>query len=398
MINDGTKEKLIEEFDLSDSTEPNGQANGDDIELRSHRDRNVTTRKWIVKKFIPQDGHGLLAGQSQIGKTATLVDLAAGLSAKTRNGPATFAGLPIRIRGVMLIFALEGGDTIDQFVEAVSKEKYGGQVIPIWYTSEQVRLLDKNGLARIMQIIEKAKIVSRECWSLPLVAVCFDTMMKAAGYLNEGAEQDNVITNRAMQALEKIAKETGLLVIGTDHFGKDQTKGLRGASAKYDSADFVLYLYGDRQPDGTITNRSINLNKLRGGRPGASYPFDVREIDIGEDEDGDSVSGAIIDWNVAPRLAPKASGKKPNKIARIVADLVNDGYGEIRSPRTDMKPVKCIKLDDVRKGFYRTYVGRGDATDQKKLYEAKYQAARRAIQAAADANAIGLLDDWCWLT
>ena len=82
---------------------------------------------------------------------------------------------------------------------------------------------------------------------------------------------------------------------------------------------------------------------MRGGQAGGEYPFDLKIVELDPDEYGDPDTSVVTDWNAAPRLAPKTSGrKKTDKISRIVADLINDGDGELRSPRADMKPVKCV--------------------------------------------------------
>jgi hypothetical protein len=364
----------------------------DDIELRSHRDRNIPSRKWLVKRMVPAGTSGLLSGQWGTGKTTVLLDLAAALSSKG----GTFAGQPMKTRGVMLLFALEGGDIVQQQLEAVSQQKYDRKPIPFLYTSEKVNLLDKHGVERVLTIAKQAQKTAMDWWQLPLVAVAFDTMMKAAGYVSEGAEQDNVIGARVMQALQKIAEELALTVVGVDHYGKDISKGTRGAGAKEDSADFVIALLGERDTSGRVKNRRMAVRKVRGGKEGVEFAFDLTVIDIGVDEDGDPDTSVAVDWDAAPRLVPKAnSSKRPNKIHRIVVDMINDGHGEMRSPYSDMKPVKCIKIEDVRAEHYRQYSGDGD-TDPKKIAEAKKKKWQRDMKAAED-NSVKVRDGWCWL-
>src|SRR5262249_21520856 len=140
---------------------------------------------------------------------------------------------------------------------------------------------------------------------LPLALIIFDTVMMAAGYAGEGSEQDNVIGAKLLQAFAKIERVTGALVVGLDHYGKDISTGTRGGSAKEDRAALVISLRGDRDPRAKAPSRGMVLRKRRGGAAGAEYPFGIKVVNIGIDEDGDPDTGAVIDWDHVPPPAPK---------------------------------------------------------------------------------------------
>jgi RecA-family ATPase len=246
------------------------------VELRRHCDRNISPRKWFIKRLVPQNGTGLIAGQWGTGKTTAGLDLAAAFAMD-----GTFAGLPIKRQGLTLYFALEGSDIIEPTLEALSVEKYDGRIIRLYWTDEPVRLLDPKGIDRVIHIAEQASVSAENEHGLPLVMIMFDTVMMAAGYNGEGAEQDNVIGANLFKAFARIAKTTGTLVVGLDHFGKDASRGTRGAQSKEDAADLVIALLGDRDRSGKVTNRRMVLRKLRGGAAGAEYPFDIKVVDIG---------------------------------------------------------------------------------------------------------------------
>lgn len=364
----------------------------DIIELRSHRDRNISARKWNIKRLIPQNGIGLISGQWGSGKTTVALELAAAVA---MNG--TFARLPIKRQGITLFFALEGIDIVQSTLEALSIEKYDGKRIRMYYTGEPIKLLDQKGVDRAIQIAKAAMLKADKEERLPLVMIVFDTVMMAAGYGNEGAEQDNVVGAKLLQAFAKIKEATGALVIGLDHYGKDISTGTRGGSAKEDAADFVVALLGDRDPSGKVTNRRMVLRKIRGAAAGAEHPFDLKVVDIGVDEDGDPDFGAVVDWDaISPPTTKRTNGgKDATTIRNIVLGLINDGHGELRNPFPDMAPVKCVKLDAVRAEFSRQYVGKGE-DDPKKAHEAKRKAAYRAIE-NAKGKTITVRDDWCWL-
>lgn len=369
------------------------------LDLHTHRERNTSSPKWLVKRLIPETGIGLISGQWGTGKTANIVDLGAALCA----GNGTFAGLPIKRQGVMLLFALEGSGVIQSRLEAVSKEKYGGNLVRIYYSEEQIKLLrgakvDKVGVARVLEYARDVHRAATRDLRLPLVCIAFDTLIRAAGYNGEGSEQDSVIGAAIMEAFSLIAKPTGTVVLAADHYGKNVGTGTRGSSAKEDASDFILALLGDRDESGKMSNRRMVVRKLRSGAAGADYPYDLKVVDTGLDEDGEPDSSITVDWNAAPRLKLKpVSTRKQNEVRSILTDLIAEGHGEMRSPRADMQPVKCVTLKTFRREFYRRYVSSGDEDDPAKIQDARRKACNRTIKAAVKANVIGFLDDRLWL-
>jgi hypothetical protein len=140
-------------------------ANGREVKLRTHRDGSTAPPKMLVKKLLPQRGIGLLSGQWGMAKTGILLDLAAALPMEG----GTFAGLSIRRRGVALLFFLEGGDGIPARLETLSRDKYAGDDIPIYYTTEETNLLGDLGVERVLEIAHEAVARARQEWNLPLV-------------------------------------------------------------------------------------------------------------------------------------------------------------------------------------------------------------------------------------
>jgi hypothetical protein len=69
----------------------------------------------------------------------------------------------------------------------------------------------------------------RQDFGVDLVAIFLDTMGLSACYENEDKAAQ---VQRVVSGLFKLSDETGALVIGVDHYGKDQSAGLRGSSAK----------------------------------------------------------------------------------------------------------------------------------------------------------------------
>ena len=73
---------------------------------------------------------------------------------------------------------------------------------------------------------------------------------------------DNVIRFRR---LNRLSDATGALVIGVDHYGKDQGAGLQGSSAKRGHVETVLACLVDRDKDEKPENHRLFFEKIRDG-------------------------------------------------------------------------------------------------------------------------------------
>jgi hypothetical protein len=378
----------------TNSHDLSGRPQHPEVTLRTHRDRNTSSPKWLIKKLLPECGIGLLSGQWGTGKTAVVLDLAAAVAIEG----STFAGLPIKRRGVALLFCLEGEDMIQPRLEALSRDKYGGAYIPGYFTAEPIRLLDEgdekkkrqSGTDRVIKIAKTAMRRAQEELKLPLALIIFDTMIMAAGYTGEGAEQDNVISARIMQAFRKIEKETGALVLGVDHYGKNVEAGSRGASAKEDAADVIIALLGDRDQSGKVSNRRMVVRKLRSGAAGAEHAFDLKVIEIGED--GEVDSSIVVDWDAVRPSSniKKTGGKAAALLLHVVATLPTQPH----RPWPEGPAVQAVQEKAVREEFYKQYVVGGEP-DPKKATEAKRRAYTRAM-AAAQPKSLMQRDGWIW--
>jgi len=369
------------------SPDPARPASGREVKLRTHREVSTAPEEMLVKKLLPRHGIGLVAGQWGTAKTAVVLDLAAALSMEG----GTFAGMPIKCEGIALLFILEGADGIPARLETLSREKYDGAEIPIYYTTEQTKLLADGGVERVLEIAHEAIARAKREWNLPVVLIVFDTIMMASGYPREDAEQDNVIGAKLMQALRRVEEATGALVIGVDHFGKNAEAGTRGGSAKEDAADVILALLGDRDPNGKVTGRRMVLRKIRSGAAGAEHSFNLKIVEIGMDEDGDVVSSVVVDWDgvEATIVRPKTPGKASPLLLRVIKTIPP----ETHRPWADGPAVQAVPESAVRAEFYRQYPLAGE-TDKNKAAEARKKAFERALIAAKH---VMHRDGWIWL-
>jgi AAA domain len=334
------------------------------------------------QNLLKEIGHGLLSGQWGTGKTFEFFDVAACVMTGQ-----PFLGHKIKRQCGVLLIAAEGQDEVEIRLSAVVREKCGGmQQVPfLWYEQTPV-LLHKNSVKTLVAMVRQAEAEFEEKFGIPLGLIGIDTIVAAAGYIKSGDESDNAVGQAIMNVLKAVAQEIKCFVLGIDHFGKDQTAGTRGAGSKESSGDVVLACLGDRQVDGNVTNTRLAVRKHRGGQQGQVYPFTLRRVELGTDEDGDPVTTMIVDWlppgTATEAPAPDDPWAKPKRqdqrtaalrLKRVLMTILADQGVDLPIP-PDGPVVRMVDQKLVRKAFYACTPAEG-TPEQMGRFRRKFLAA-----------------------
>ena len=237
----------------------------------------------------------------------------------------------------------------------------------------------------------------REKFNLPLALIVVDTLTAAANFKDgNDAAEGQFIMNR----LNELSRKTGAFVIAVDHFGKAIETGTRGTSAKEAAADMVLALLAERDIAGNISNTRMAVRKLRGGSTGAETPFNLKVVELGDDE-----TTCIIEWKPEAQSERKPTDQrerwtKSTKILRASLLEVLISEGKDRDPYSDGKMrVKTVPVSSVRAEFMKRYPA--ETIEPAKRADAKRQAFNRAMKQAMDRDLIGVREiggvDHLWL-
>ena len=321
--------------------------------------RPLTT--WLVKHILPARGHGLLSGQWGTAKTFTAIDLAAAVATGQ-----PFLGRVIKRQSGVLFIAAEGANQVRLRFDAVWKEKCGDgkERAPFCWYEVAPTLLQKGSAEKLIAMARQAEPVLMEQYGLPLGLIIIDTLAACAGYRRSGDENDNAVGQALMNVLRTVAQEIDCFVLGVDHFGKDMEAGTRGAAAKESSADSVLVCLGHKELSGAISNARLAVRKNRGGPQGQEYPFTLRRVEMGQDEDGEPETTMVVDWlppgATAAPSAPDDPWAKPKRQAQrtaalrlkrvLMAILADQGIDLPIAP--DGPVVRMVDEKLVRKAFY----------------------------------------------
>jgi AAA domain-containing protein len=317
-------------------------------------------KAWLIKNFMPQVGHGLMSGQYSTGKTFVFFELAGSLMTGQ-----PFLGHTVKRQCGVLLIAAEGADEVRLRRDAMVREKCGDMTqTPFYWYEIAPPLLHKGAVKKLVAMARQAEASLQAKFGLPLGLIGIDTIAACAGYSRAGDEYDNAVGQAIMNVLKAVAQELGCFVLGIDHFGKSLEAGTRGASAKESSADVVLACLGEKQLSGAVTNTRLAVRKHRGGTQGQEYPYTLRLIELGNDEEGDPLTTRVVDW-LPPGTAPAPSTPddpwaKPKRqdqrtaalrLKRVLMTILAE-QGVDLPIAPDGPVVRMVDQNLVRKAFY----------------------------------------------
>jgi hypothetical protein len=308
-----------------------------------------------------------------------------------------FAGrFKIKRRGGVAYFAVEGSGGLKSRLDAIASERSIAGLLPFAWRSDCPPLMATDALTQLVRMAKDAGQEIERRFGVPLVLVFVDTLIAAAGYARTGDDNDTVASQNVMTVLSGLARETGALVIGVDHFGKFVETGTRGSSSKEGHADVVLALLGDREVNGTITNTRFAVRKMRDGSSGLELPFAPRDVPIGTDEDGEAITRVVIDWDKQTAIKPDHDrwSKSLQLLRRILMTMLVGG-SEV-TPFADGPVVRAIDLKLVRTEFYKQYPADGDTKQQTNVRRQAFgrvvkDAQAKALIATREVNGVQLV-------
>jgi hypothetical protein len=352
--------------------------------------------RWLVKYILPEIGVALASGQWGLFKTTAALDLCVSVMIDK-----PFAGTyRIKRHGAVLYIAVEGAGGLLNRLEAIAGHRGFTGPLPFAWRDDCPALTDDDAAEILCALADDAKAEFQTKFNLPIVLIVIDTVIVAAQH-KEGGDNDTAASQKVIKAMSDLAKHTGAMVMGVDHFGKAIETGTRGSSAKEGGVDAILALLGDREMSGEVKNTRMAMRKQRDGLTGFEIPFAVCVLNVGEDEDGDPITAQVIDWK-APQPAEAKSNtnwtKTMRTLRRVLTTILAD-HGKTEVPFIDGPQVRACDIELVRDEFYRQHVAEGT---EKKKSEARRKAFNRAVDDGKDRGVIGVREvsgvKLIWLT
>ena len=336
----------------------------------------------LVQDLLPEVGSGLISGQWGTYKTFVVFDLAHAIMSGE-----PFLGHEVVRRGGVLLVAPEGQNEVPKRLEGVIRDK--GKLAhpaPFAWVTTCPPLVGADAVAVLSELAARAAARLQAQFGLPLVAIFIDTVVAAAGYTREGADNDTALGQVIMRNMAQVARNVGCFVFGVDHFGKDVNVGTRGTSAKEGAADVVLAMLGEKAITGEATNTRLAIRKRRGGSNGEEFPFMPRPVELELGPNGKQITTLVLDWGgvaMPPKRAQDSwgKGKGVSLLRRIVMSMLVDQGVDLK-PWADGATVRALKVEQVKAEFFKSYYTDGETTGIKQ--KAKRVAFQRAVELAVE--------------
>ena len=259
--------------------------------------------KWIIKGVLPKAELAVIFGESGAGKSFLALDLAASIARGVE-----WRGKRVKGGRVVYVVAEGAGGFRNRVVAYAQHHQLELRDIPIDIIAAAPNLLEKDQALDVGKAIlagGKADVVF------------VDTLAQTTPGANENAGED---MGQVLAHCKGIHKATGALVVLVHHAGKDLTKGARGWSGLRAACDAELEV-----SRGSAV-RTVRTSKQKDGDDNEEWHFDLTQVPIGMDEDGDVVTSCVMNYDVVHSMAEIAQGPK-GKIEKVVHTVIQELAG-----------------------------------------------------------------------
>jgi hypothetical protein len=325
-------------------------------------------RRYLIKGLIDKGGMSVFYGPSNSGKTFVCIDVALHIA----HG-WNWCGLKTR-QGKVVYIAGEGGIGIGERLKAFRKHHGLKEYADFHLIPENIVFCGES--AQPFDLID----LVNEIGGVELVVI--DTLARAMAGGDENGPKD---MGQFIQNCDHIRHETGAHVMVVHHTGKDVDRGARGHSCLKGAIDNEIKV--EQLESGVI---QVSDPKQRDAKKGNIYQFELKEWEIGKDEDGDPVTSCALQRIEVTEQAEKLTGQ-PYKARQILLDLIID-EGVDHVPKPQMKPQKCVKLDVFKDHFTKAGICDTDKPDSVD------KAFNRSRQKLKSLGYIAEWDGYIWLT
>jgi hypothetical protein len=248
--------------------------------------------RWRVKGLIAEGpGVGMIFGESTAGKSFVAIDL--GLSVALGR---EWNGLRVK-PGRVFYIAAEGGGGIPKRIEAYGKHHgLDLDAAPFGVIEAAPNFREEADPKAIAEVIGCADLIF------------VDTLAQVTAGGNENSGED---MGKVISYTQELSKATGAVVVIIHHAGKDASRGARGWSGVKAAVDFEIAV--ERNGD----TRRAKVTKSKDGDGDGAWPFKLTRVDLGIDEDGESVNSCVVEF-VPPsevvRVKRPSKGTAPGQI------------------------------------------------------------------------------------
>lgn len=290
------------------------------------------TPPWMIKGILPETGMAMIYGASGSGKSFLAIDLALSIALGEE-----WCGRKVNQGSVVYVAAEGAGGIRKRFKAYARQHSINPEDIPI-NAIQDAPNLHGNDATLLLKEIQKVEDVR---------VVIVDTLAQVSPGADENSAKDmGAVLNRC----KKVQEETGALVVLIHHSGKDASKGARGWSGMFAAMDTVIEVSSKQK------KRKAKITKQKDGEDGTEFPFELRPITLGYDEDGDEITSCFVQYTEPDGITPDLRGVWQERILEVACELevneipVKDFLDNVVS---SVEPPEDGKRDSRRDGALR---------------------------------------------
>ncbi|HVQ43826.1 MAG TPA: AAA family ATPase [Candidatus Saccharimonadia bacterium] len=309
----------------------------------------------LIRRLLPAAPGSLafVAGKSGMGKSFYVAAMAVALGIGVGT---TFFGHPVRERVGTIIIAAEGAGGMRARLFAAAQAMGATNSLPIVVVPSCGNLSIEADRAAMQGALMRAAEHLRLVYGVRVGAVVLDTMLAAFGMEDEGASAE---AQKVCGYMRDMAVTVDAIMVAVHHVGKDDTQGMRGSSAFYAAADYVVICGGVHDHvTGKTENRFLAIDKSRNDTTGPISNVVLEIIGLGINQYGDVRTTCFYRMGEG-EVDPMAHRRKPDK-----SEFFDKAY-DICIARNAGKPSDGLPALELRMQFDLIYPSENLATKRK---------------------------------
>jgi hypothetical protein len=325
-----------------------------------------TVPNYLVKGILPRVGLCIVWGPPKCGKSFWTFDLVMHVALGWQ-----YRGHRVQ-QGTVVYLALEGGHGFAGRVEAWRRQHLNGHRarVPFYLCDEPIDLVRDQGelIAAIHAQLERRP-----------ATIVIDTLNRAL--IGDENKSDDMA--KFIRAADMLRVTFNCLVIIVHHCGVQGSRP-RGHTSLSGADDAQIAVERVSGANGAIVTK---IEHMKDGDSAAPIASRLKQVELGVDDDGDTITSCVIAPTELPTEGLKLSGATKLAYDSLIAVLAESG--EV-PPASNHIPAGHRVCSAVlwREHFYRLYVGKPDT---------KQKAFVRATLKLQEAHLIGIWSDKAWI-
>ena len=237
------------------------------------------SQTWLIKNLLEIGGLAMLVGESGVGKSFVVIDMAVSVALGE-----DWLDLPTA-QGPVFVIAGEGYSGFRNRLRAISKHR--GKSLrgePIFFSNTAISLNDPASVLTARKTIESLK----DKYGEPALII-IDTLHRNAGGADENSAKDISTVLKEIDSKLRIFKQSCAVLI-VHHSGHNDKFRARGSSSLYGAMDTELMLKKDGEDSVTLS-----VTKQKNHEPMRDITLKFQTVDLGEvGEDDEPIKSRVV--------------------------------------------------------------------------------------------------------